>query len=43
MSMELKFENAAPVIGSITEGKANQALKKYYTYFDGSMLYITNQ
>ena len=28
--------------GSIVEGPANQALKKYNTYFDGVMLYITN-
>ena len=28
--------------GGVTEGPANQALKKYHTYFDGSILYITN-
>ena len=28
--------------GSVTDGKANQALKRYNTYFDGEMLYITN-
>jgi len=28
--------------GSVTEGPANQALKKYNTYFDGVMLYVTN-
>ena len=28
--------------GSVTNGPANQALKKYHTYFDGEMLYITN-
>lgn len=28
--------------GSVTEGDANRALKRYNTYFDGSMLYITN-
>ena len=28
--------------GSVTEGPANQALKKYNTFFDGEMLYITN-
>jgi len=28
--------------GSVTEGPANQALKKYNTYFDGTMLYVTN-
>ena len=28
--------------GSIIEGPANQALKKYNTYFDGEILYITN-
>ena len=28
--------------GSVTEGPANQALKKYHTYFDGEILYITN-
>ena len=28
--------------GSVTEGPANQALKKYNTHFDGTMLYITN-
>ena len=28
--------------GSVSEGPANQALKKYNTYFDGAMLYITN-
>ena len=28
--------------GSVTEGPANQALKKYHTYFDGEMLYISN-
>lgn len=28
--------------GSVAEGVANQALKKYHTYFDGQMLYITN-
>ena len=28
--------------GSVVEGPANQALKKYNTYFDGQMLYITN-
>lgn len=28
--------------GSVSEGPANQALKKYNTYFDGTMLYITN-
>ena len=28
--------------GSVTEGPANQALKKYNTYFDGQILYITN-
>ena len=28
--------------GSVTEGPANQALKKYNTFFDGEILYITN-
>jgi len=28
--------------GSVTEGEANRALKRYHTYFDGVMLYITN-
>jgi len=28
--------------GSVTEGNANRALKRYNTYFDGAMLYITN-
>ena len=28
--------------GSVTEGPANQALKKYNTFFDGEVLYITN-
>lgn len=28
--------------GSVSEGPANQALKKYNTHFDGTMLYITN-
>jgi len=28
--------------GAVTEGPANQALKKYHTYFDGEILYITN-
>ena len=28
--------------GSVFEGEANQALKKYNTYFDGTMLFITN-
>jgi Rieske Fe-S protein len=28
--------------GSVSEGPANQALKRYNTYFDGTMLYITN-
>ena len=28
--------------GSVTGGPANQALKRYNTYFDGEMLYITN-
>ena len=28
--------------GSVTEGPANQALKKYNTVFDGEILYITN-
>ncbi len=28
--------------GSVSEGPANQALKKYNTYFDGTMLYVTN-
>ena len=28
--------------GSVTEGPANQALKRYNTYFDGTILYITN-
>ena len=28
--------------GSVTEGPANQALKRYQTYFDGTILYITN-
>ena len=28
--------------GSVSEGPANQALKKYNTYFDGTELYITN-
>ena len=28
--------------GSVSEGPANQALKKYNTYFDGTILYITN-
>tara|TARA_B100000902_G_scaffold369885_1_gene394493 strand:+ start:293 stop:745 length:453 start_codon:yes stop_codon:yes gene_type:complete len=28
--------------GSVTEGPANQALKRYNTYFDGDILYITN-
>ncbi len=28
--------------GSVTEGDANRALKRYNTYFDGSMLYVTN-
>ena len=28
--------------GGVAEGPANQALKKYHTYFDGSILYITN-
>ena len=28
--------------GSVSEGPANQALKKYNTFFDGELLYITN-
>ena len=28
--------------GSVSEGSANQALKRYNTYFDGDYLYITN-
>ena len=28
--------------GSVTEGPANQALKRYNTYFDGNILHITN-
>ena len=28
--------------GSVSQGPANQALKKYNTYFDGTILYITN-
>tara|TARA_B100001758_G_C18304626_1_gene554366 strand:- start:261 stop:677 length:417 start_codon:yes stop_codon:yes gene_type:complete len=30
------------VDGSVTNGPANQALKRYSTYFDGNILYITN-
>ena len=30
------------VDGSVAEGPANQALKRYQTYFDGTILYITN-
>ncbi|MBE37565.1 MAG: hypothetical protein CMP50_02780 [Flavobacteriales bacterium] len=28
--------------GSVNEGVANQALKRYYTYLNGGILYITN-
>ena len=30
------------VDGSVIEGEASQALKRYQTYFDGNILYITN-
>tara|TARA_B100001250_G_scaffold380313_1_gene371663 strand:+ start:208 stop:630 length:423 start_codon:yes stop_codon:yes gene_type:complete len=28
--------------GSVIEGPANRALKRYNTYFDGTILYVTN-